>query len=219
MIAWQRAKEQPKWFSEFLPLLSNHHFVTSRLHSASFHQSFMHHVQWRSHCTALSTNGTLCEEDPVERASGLEHPIGSSSIPTCSSEIFSVAPSSVAKKLPLRHFLHKCLRHQSIFQIKRLLVTSRLTVLLKYSCMIVNIQRLRLGFFGWPYFYLSWLQPGTKRIDFYKSFSAPVLVFCTSKYKKETSRPVKGHLIKVCFQLKPNLLFIPYSVPVLWQLP
>lgn len=44
MIAWQRAKEQPKWFSEFLPLLSNNHFITSRLHSASFHQSFMYHV-------------------------------------------------------------------------------------------------------------------------------------------------------------------------------
>lgn len=82
-------------------------------------------------------------KNPVERASGLEHPIGGSSIPTCSSEIFSVAPSSVAKKLPLRHFLQECLRHQSIFQIKRLLVTSRLTVLLKYPCMIVNIQRLR----------------------------------------------------------------------------
>lgn len=137
-------------------------------------------------------------KNPVERASGLEHPIGGGSIPTCSSEIFSVAPSPVAKKLPLRHFLHKCLRHQSIFQIKQLLVTSRLTVLLKYPCMIVNIQRLR---FFWVaiFFYLSWLQSGTKRIDFYKSFSAPVFVLCTSKYKKVTSRPVKGHLIKVSF--------------------
>ena len=157
-------------------------------------------------------------KNPVERASGLELPTDSGSIPTCSSEIFSVAPSSVAKQLPLRHFLHKCLRHQFIFQIKRLLVTSRLTVLLKYLCMIVNIERLR---FFWVaiFFYLSWLQSGTKRIDFYKSFSAQVLVLCTSKYKKVTSRPVKGHLIKVCFQLKPNLVFIPYSVPVLWQLP
>ena len=157
-------------------------------------------------------------KNPVERASGLEHPIGGSSIPTCSSEIFSVAPSSVAKKLPLRHFLLKCLCHQSMFQIKRLLVTSRLTVLLKYPCMIVNIQRPRV-FWVAIFFYLSWLQSGTKRIDFYKSLSAPVLVLCTSKHKKVTSRPVKGHLIKVCFQLKPNLLFIPYSVPVLWQLP
>ena len=121
-------------------------------------------------------------KNPVERASGLEHPIGGSSS-TCSSEIFSVAPSPVAKKLPLRHFLHKCLCHQSIFQIKRLLVTSRLTVLLKYPCMIVNIQRLRF-FRVAIFFYLSWLHSGTKRIDFYKSFSAPVLVLCTSKYKK-----------------------------------
>ena len=87
-----------------------YHFITSRLHSTSFHQSFMRHVQ--NHIVQPTVlTGHFVRRNPFERASGLEHPTGGGYIPTCSSEMFSVAPSSVAKQLPLRHFLHKRVRN------------------------------------------------------------------------------------------------------------